>query len=736
MRLLEIKIYNNKNIYSDKKIAVIFLDASLEKAKMFSQMCIHIQKLIGYNLVEYFECIKENECVRAMVEHDNEKVILGVIELALECVQNDLKLESMQDKVLRLKRLAIETELSPNVRLLKNACVRRGIRFSRIGWTDTCILGEGKWAKVFYGLHTDIQYNKFMLSQDREIQRNILSSYALPIPKYKVVFTQEEFLQALKEIGYPVTIKGCSKNSSIFLNIRTNYQAMECFNQLKTQESRIIVERFIKGFSYKILVINGKIIAAIKRSSPYIIGDGVKKIEQLLSEKDKIDKGIQRTILKQGFNIDDILPKGMKLFLKEATSFKNSCIIEDVTEFVHSVNQKVICNAIERFGYQFGCIDFVTDDISLPWTTIGGYIVDVELNPNMRLFSQNCNVDIFNTLIDLYFEKMSNPSIPLFIVSGTYGKSTVLQIINYIFLRCGFEVSIEKDIKDFYIRNISDTSDIKLIEFEPSKCIEEIEVEPLVGIITNTQDETQIERNLLIVKSIKDSGCLILNVEDRFKYLYSSKAKCKVVFTSITKDHPDLKACIELKKPCVYLKRNIITLFDGVQEYELCDIGQIPYSYEGRLKFAIENILQVVAALYFYGMDLEIIYRFLVEYKNDSYQNPGKFNIFDINGVKVIIDDIRDRRLIEIVKNGLKSIGIGRILYVCDEKTKNFIDKDENMVFSKKIASFNDVIELIGAAMKEAKKGNGVFILLPEPLNKDVMYEIRERLSSRKKSFV
>lgn len=739
MLIENVKIYNNKNIYSDKKVAVVEAKCNIEEAQRFADCCIQIQNLIGYNLVEFRECIKdEDNKIKVIVEHDNPKVISQVIELAFEVVNNNLKVEDYQEKILKLKKLTIETELSPNTRLLKNACQKRGIRFTRIGYTDTYILGEGKWAKLFSGLLTDQDFSHLSLSFDRELQRRVLQANNFPVPMFKIVFTQNEFMQVLKELGFPLSIKGCYKNSPNFINIRTTQQAIEAFNTVKSFENKVLVERFIPGNSYKILVVNGKVVAAIKRTSPYIVGDGKKRILDLLSDTERQNKQIQKSILKQGFNLDDILPKGMKVYLKEATNFKNGCVIEDVTDKVEYTNWQLFCNVVQRFGYPFAVLDFVTEDISLSYTTTGGYIVDIETNSDLRVFSQNCNVDVYGTILDVYFEKMPNPSLPIIAVSGTFGKSTVVQIIKYILQRCGVETAVDSTISDFYLRNICDTSDIKLIEFNPSNQIEEIEIEPCIGIVTNTFDESQIEKNILLSRSIKENGYLILSVNDPFKYLYSAKAKCNTVFTSTKFDHPDIKAHIELKRPCVYLENDFITIFDGNEIFKFCNIKEIPYSYDGRLEFAIENILQVVAALYFYGVDPEIIYKFLIEYKNDSHQNPGKFNIFDINGIKVIIDDIKKKTHVKIVLENLKQLGICNLLFVCDDNKKDLIDfvEDRNRIVSKKIKNFGDVIELISTAMKKAKKGEGVFIIFPEPLNKDITYEIRESLAKRKKNFV
>ena len=738
MKIENIKVYNNRNIYSDKKVVVLKVKGKLEEARNFAKLCIHIQNLIGYNLVEYWECLNFDDHIEVLIEHDNQMLVHRVIEFALECIEKGAIPEHFPDKISKLKKLTIETELSPNTRLLKNACMKRGIRFTRIGYADTFMLGEGKYAKLFASIISEHDFSRVSLSSDRELQRRFLKLNSFPVVPFEVVFTSDQLMDSIKKLGFPISIKGCKKDSPNIVNIRTNQQALEAFDMVKSMDSRVIVERYVPGKSYKVLVVNGKVVAAVERTSPYIVGDGKRKISELLDQGEKNNKYIQKNILKQGFTLDDILPKGMKVFLKEPTSFKTGCITTDVTEKVAYENQQLFVKIAERFGYVMTILDFVTEDISLPYSVVGGYVVDVETSCDLRIFSQTCNCDIFNTILDVYFEKMPNPSVPIIAVSGTYGKSTILQIMRYIFQRCGLETSIDSEIENFYLRNFGDLSDIKLVEFNPEKCIDEIEIEPEVGIITNTFSQNQIEKNLLFSRSIKENGYLILNVNDAYKYLYSAKARCKIVFTSISNHHPDLKAHIEMKRPCVYLENDVVKIFDGQQVFSFCNIREIPYSYDGKLMFAVDNILQTIAALHFYGVDSEIIYRFLTEYKNDSHQNPGKFNIFDINGVKVIIDSLNKKEHMKILALSLSSIGIKNLYFVCEKEQEQNLDfiEDKTKIISRQIEKFSDVVEMVTEGIKRAKKGDGVFIVLPEPLNRDVTFEIREGLAKRKKNFV
>lgn len=71
-------------------------------------------------------------------------------------------------------------------------------------------------------------------------------------------------------------------------------------------------------------------------------------------------------------------------------------------------------------------LDFVIEDIFLLYLVVGGYVVDVEISCDFCIFLQICGCDIFNIILDVYFEKMLNLFVLIIVVLGMYGKSIIL----------------------------------------------------------------------------------------------------------------------------------------------------------------------------------------------------------------------------------------------------------------------------------------------------------------------
>ncbi|WP_352419234.1 hypothetical protein [Proteiniborus sp.] len=59
---------------------------------------------------------------------------------------------------------------------------------------------------------------------------------------------------------------------------------------------------------------------------------------------------------------------------------------------------------------------------------------------------------------------------------------------------------------------------------------------------------------------------------------------------------------------------------------------------EGKKALCIENVLTVASALYGLGTSLEVIREGLRTFKSDINMNPGRFNIFELENVRVMID--------------------------------------------------------------------------------------------------
>ena len=104
-----------------------------------------------------------------------------------------------------------------------------------------------------------------------------------------MVRTEEGLKEAIEKFGYPLVIKPIDGNhgKGNTTNITTWEQAVKAFEAAKEYGRSVIVEKFITGFDFRILVINYKFICAALRTPASVIGDGEHTIQWLIDETNK-----------------------------------------------------------------------------------------------------------------------------------------------------------------------------------------------------------------------------------------------------------------------------------------------------------------------------------------------------------------------------------------------------------------------------------------------------------------
>ena len=101
------------------------------------------------------------------------------------------------------------------------------------------------------------------LRQDRKIlseyeSKKLLSSYGIPVTKERLVHTPSELREAVRQIGYPLVIKGCSSTLAhkteqglVFLDIRSDQEAEAAFQsamaRMAESDKAVLVQELVKG---------------------------------------------------------------------------------------------------------------------------------------------------------------------------------------------------------------------------------------------------------------------------------------------------------------------------------------------------------------------------------------------------------------------------------------------------------------------------------------------------------
>src|SRR5690606_32991302 len=182
----------------------------------------------------------------------------------------------------------------------------------------------------------------------------------------------------------------------------TNYNdAVVAFKAAKEVSHKIIVEKYITGEDYRLLVINNVLVAASKRTPAHVIGDGLSTIKELV-EKENSDprrgyghenvltqitiNDLTRTILTAiGYTEDSVPLEGEMVILKDTANLSTGGTAEDVTDIVHPANVSMAERISKIIDLDICGIDIMTTDISKPLEETGGAVLEVNAGPGFRM---------------------------------------------------------------------------------------------------------------------------------------------------------------------------------------------------------------------------------------------------------------------------------------------------------------------------------------------------------------
>ncbi|WP_333859649.1 cyanophycin synthetase [Clostridium sp.] len=565
---------------------------------------------------------------------------------------------------------------------------KRGIPVTRIGNESMFRLGYGKYSKIIEAtISCTTKAVGVDISCDKMLTKEILKNQCLPVAMGGRIKNSLELFVKAKEIGYPVVLKPCYGNQGkgVFVNIQNEKQALEAYNILSQKFKDIMIEKNIYGKDFRVCVVNGSVIAVSERIPPYVIGDGVKTVMELIEDinKDamrgeghekpltriKIDEELKTYINKNNYTLSSILPKNKKLTLRENGNLSTGGKSIDYTDSICKENIDICERAANAIGLDICGIDICCSDISKPLFQGGGAIIEVNAAPGIRMHhypGKGNSRNVAGAILDMMFPKFK--SIPLVSVTGTNGKTTTTRLIAHILSKAGYKVGMTTT-GGIYIDNKCICRGDTTGYLSAKTVLENNKVEAAVletarggiikkgiaydladvGVITNiTEDHLGMDGidsledlayvKALVGEAVKKEGYVVLNADDLVSKSIIKRMKSCIIMFSKDKNNVILRENINKGGYGVYVHESIMYLEKGNESIPIIPTEDIKVSLNGKLVYNIENAMAACAAAIGLNIDYSVIKEGLKSFYCDTSFNPGRFNIYDLNGVKVVLD--------------------------------------------------------------------------------------------------
>lgn len=597
---------------------------------------------------------------------------------------------SLAEDIQNLREIREDERLGPSTGCIVDEAVARGIPYIRLNRHSLVQLGYGvNQRRIRATIASTTGSIAVDIACDKEETKNLLEAAEIPVPKGRIVYTEEGLDAAIESVKYPIVTKPVDGNhgKGATTNIRNREDALKGLEAAKKYSRGVIVEKFITGLDHRVLVINYKFVAAAIRKPAAVTGDGKHTIQELIDltnldprrgfghEKTltsiKVDDFTLDILQKNKLTLESVLPAGEELWLKPTANLSTGGTATDVTDFVHPDNI-FMCERIARIiGLDICGIDIMAESLSEPITNNGGAILEVNAAPGFRMHidpAEGLPRNVAEPVIDMLYPPGTSARIPIIAVTGTNGKTTTTRLMAHMVKTMGYKVGYTTT-DGIYIQNqlmmrgdctgpVSAEFVLKdpTVDFAVLECARGGILRAGLGfhncdmaIVTNIaedhlglQDIDTIEQlarvKAVVPNSVLPGGYAILNADNKWTAGMSTNLKCKVAYFTMDENNPLVQEHMKTGGLAAIYENGFVTICKGTWKIRVEKAVNIPLTYGGRASYNIQNILPTLLAGFIRNFKIEDMRIALQTFIPGPAQTPGRMNIFRFRNFEVMVD--------------------------------------------------------------------------------------------------
>jgi cyanophycin synthetase len=649
----------------------------------------------------------------------------------------------MTDDIQEMREIREDERLGPSTGSIVEEAESRGIPWIRLNKYSLCQLGYGANQKRIQATVTsETSSIGVELAGDKEDTKYLLEQAEIPVPRGEIIRRERSLKESCRYVGYPLVAKPINGNHGrgITVDINTYEEALEAFHIAKKVSSSVIIEKYITGEDYRLLVINNKLVAAAKRTPANVVGNGKSSIQELIDEVNADPRrgyghekvltqisvnDLTKTLIKaKGYSLDTVLKKDEMLILKDTANLSTGGTSEDITDIVHPANIAMVERISKIIDLDICGVDIMTTDITKPLSETDGAILEVNAGPGFRMHlapTDGLPRNVAAPVIDKLFPHQTASRIPIIAITGTNGKTTTSRLIAHMAKMNGYRVGYTTS-DGIYIQNRllveGDTTGPFSAEFvlrDPTVNFAVLETARGgllraglgfkncdVAIVTNVAPDHLGLRGIhtieqlarvkgVVPETVYPDGYAILNADDDLVYDMRRSVNSNIALFSMDENNPRIKALQRLNGITAVYENGYVTICRGEWKMRIMKAEDIPLTYGGKAKFMIQNVLPAIIAANVRGISIEDMKAALETFIPSSSQTPGRLNLFKFKNFSVLLDYAHNpagmRALKNFTDNLDASVKVGIIAGIGDRR-----EKDNNEMGGIAAEMFDEII--------------------------------------------
>ena len=635
-------------------------------------------------------------------EYRHEEVGVAAGELALRLLNHlvagtEPEFDLVREMEERFIPLAERHAYGPSTGAIVAEAERRGIPVLRLE-PDTSLvqLGHGCYQQRILATTTSATSDiADTIARNKATTNRLLKTVGIPVPEGDLAHDLDHAVAVAERIGYPVVVKPHDGNHGrgVCIGLKSEAELRACFpdSAQASRDGTVIVERYVAGKDYRILVIAKRVVAVAERVPAHVVGDGASSVRELIEAANRdprrgighekiltripVNAQTRRILAEQGLDLDDVPEADGWVALQQTGNMSTGGTSIDRTDEIHPDNAEIARQAAMVIGLDVAGIDFLCPDIAQSVRATGGAVVEVNAGPGFRMHTHPTEGQprrVGRAVVDMLFPPCSPFRVPIVAVTGTNGKTTSTRMIDQIMRAAGYHVGMTTtdgvyiDGAQIAAGDMAGPGSARMVLQNPAIDCAVLETarggivrsglgfdQCDVAVVTNVGSDhlglggietlEELARVKAVVpEAVFRDGASVLNAENEWTARMAQHARGEIIFFAMDEDNRVIRNHRRERGRAVVLRQTadgeMLTLLDNDEETPLMPAGDIPATFDGRLRVNIANALAAAAAAIARGVPLDTIRDALRTFTSDFARTPGRFNFFQIDGRQVLMD--------------------------------------------------------------------------------------------------